>query len=295
MAYSASLTRLRRVFKRKRVSRSTVGQLVVFIFVFGIGLFIALPLVYMIGNSFKPLNELWIFPPPLFPQNPTMQNFKKMFELLTNSWVPITRYIFNTVFVTAVGSVLHILLVSLCAYPLAKHPFPGRKMVSRFISFSIKFSGAVLTIPSYIIIAKLNWLDTYQAMILPAVGSTLGCFLMVQFMGQIHDSLLEAAKIDGSGEWRIFFTIVMPMVKPAWLTLLMMSVQTFWNMSAGTLIFSEQLKTLPYAASQIVAGGIARAGVGSALMVFMLTVPLIVFLKIQSNIIQTLSSSGIKE
>ena len=284
-----------RRFHRAKVNRSHGGNFLALLLVIVLGCFTALPFVYAVGNAFKPLNELWIFPPKLFPQRPTGTNFVDLFGLLGNSWVPMTRYLFNTVFITVLGTLGQVLLASLCAYPLAKHPFPGSKVIFKAIFFSLMYGGAVTGIPSYLVMMKLGWVDTYWAVIIPAMGSTFGLYLMKQFMEQINDSILEAAKIDGAGEIRIFWTVVMPQVKSAWMTLIVFSVQNLWNSNPSTYIFSEQLKTFPYAVSQIVSGGIARAGVGSAMSVVMMIVPIVVFVFSQSQIIETMTSSGVKE
>ena len=119
---------------------------------------------------------------------------------------------------------------------------------------------------------------------------------MKQFMGtNVPDSIIEAARIDGAGELRLFWKIVMPMVKPAWLTLIVFSFQNLWNASGGVYIQSEQIKSLSYAISQIVSGGIARAGASAASIVIMMALPILVFFFTQSNIVETMSSSGIKE
>lgn len=283
------------ILKKASVNRSHAGNFVAFVVVFALGLFVALPFVYAVGNAFKPISELWLFPPPLFPRRPVLTNFIDLFGLMQNSWVPMSRYLFNTMFVTVIGTAGQVVFASLCAYPLAKHPFPGAKMIFRIIFLSLMFGSAVTGIPGYLIMVNLHFVDTYWAMIIPAMGSTFGLYLMKQFMEQINDSMLEAAKIDGAGEFRVFWRIVMPQVKPAWLTLIVFSVQGLWNMTPGTIIYSEQLKTFPYAISQIVAGGIARAGVGSAMAVIMMVVPIGVFVLTQSNIIETMTSSGVKE
>ncbi len=260
-----------------------------------LGCFVALPFVFAISNSLKPLSELWIFPPTLFPKKPTFTNYTDLFALMGNSWVPMSRYLFNTVFLTVVGTALQVIFSSLCAYPLAKHPFPGAKFIFKLIFYALMFNSAVTWIPSYLIFMKLGWIDTYWTMLVPVIGSTFGMYLMRQFMTQINDSILEAAKIDGAGEWRIFWSVVMPQVKSAWLTLIVFSVQGFWNANPSTLVFSEQLKTVPYALSQIISGGIARAGAGGAMAVLMMIVPITVFVFSQSQIIETMTSSGVKE
>lgn len=281
--------------KSKKINRSLTGNFVMFFFLLISGLFMALPLVYALSNSFKPLDELWYFPPQFIVSNPTLKNFSDLFSLISNSWVPFSRYLFNTLFITIVGTVGHVVVSSMCAYPLAKHRFPGSKLIFKLIFLSLMFNASVTAIPNYLTMASIGWVDTYQAIIVPAIGGTLGLYLMKQFMEQINDSILEAAKIDGSGEWSTFWRIVMPSVKPAWLTLIVFSVQGLWNIGSTNFIYSEALKTLPYALSQIATAGIARAGVGSAVSVVMLIVPVTVFIITQSSIIETMTSSGVKE
>ena len=158
------------------------------------------------------------------------------------------------------------------------------------------FSTAVTSIPNYIIMSKIGFIDTYAALIVPAFGMSLGLFLMKQFMDQnVPMTILEAADIDGAGEGKKFFSIVMPMVKPAWLTLIIFSVQSLWGIGNSSYIYSEQLKTLTYAFSQIQTAGVARAGVGAAIGVVMMIVPVTVFIITQSNIIETMATSGMKE
>lgn len=285
----------KKLFKFHKVNRSFSGNVVLVLILGTASLFMALPLYYTVIQSIKPLNELWIFPPRFYVQNPTFKNFSELFTLMGNSRVPFLRYIFNTLFITVVGTFFQVVLSSMCAYPLAKHRFPGSGLIFKVIVLSLMFSPAVTGIPNYLILAKLGWVDTYLAILVPILGSTLGLYLMKQFMEQIHDSILESAKIDGASEWIIFWRIVMPQVKAAWLTMIVFSVQGLWNIGATNMIYSEQLKTLPYALSQIIAAGISRAGVASAVAVVMIIAPLTVFVFTQSKVIETMSSSGIKE
>lgn len=284
-----------KLLHKAKVNRSHGGNFVVILFITIFGLFMALPFVYAVGCAFKPLNELFLYPPLLWPQNPTFDNFIQLFSLMKNSWVPMSRYLFNTVFVTVFGTLGQIILASMCAFPLAKHPFPGNKFIFQTIFLSLMFHSSATAIPTYIIMAKLNMLNSYWALILPACASSFGLYLMRQFMTQINNALLEAAEIDGANIWQTFWKIVMPMVKPAWLTLAVFSVQSLWNMGTSTYIFSEELKTLTYAISQVVAGGVARTGAGMAVSVIMMIVPISVYVLTQSSVMQTMASSGVKE
>ena len=280
--------------KQKRLSRSLGGDIVLFLILAAFGLFSAYPLVFTICNSLKPYDEMFIFPPKLFPQNLTFDNFTDLFNLIGNSQVPITRFLFNTVFITVMGTVGHVIIASMCAYPLAKYNFPGKTIIFTLIVYSLMFSGAVLGIPNYMIVSKLGLLDSPWAIIIPAFASSLGLYLMKQFMETIPMELIEAAKVDGAGELKIFFRVVMPMVKPAWLTLVILLFQSLWSADGGTFIYTDKLKPLTYALSQIVAGGISRTGAAAAVSVVMLIVPITVFVINQSKIIETMSYSGIK-
>jgi ABC-type glycerol-3-phosphate transport system permease component len=281
--------------RRRKPNRSLGGDITNIVILVLFGLFFAMPLIYAISNAFKPLDEIFLFPPRFFVRNPSLENFQDLFILMQQSWVPFSRYILNTVFITAVGTVGHVIVASMAAYVLAKHKFPGRVLFFNIVVLSLMFSYHVTAIPSYLTMSFLGWIDTYYAIIVPQLAYSLGLFLMKQFMEQIPDSLLEAARIDGASEFRVFWQIAMPTVKPAWLTLVIFVFQNLWNTTGGTYIYREELKTLPYALQQILAGGIARAGVAAAVALLMMSVPITLFIITQSNIIQTMTTSGIKE
>jgi ABC-type glycerol-3-phosphate transport system permease component len=279
---------------QKRLNRSWYGDVSLFIFLLIFGVFSAYPLIFTIGNAFKPLNEVFVFPPKLLPENPTIDNFIDLFNLMNNSYIPFTRYFFNTIFITLMGTVGHVIIASMCAYPLAKYNFPGKTLISTLIVYSLMFAPQVTNIPNYMTMSWLGLIDTQWAIILPAWQFTLGLYLMKQFMTTIPMSLIEAAKIDGASEFTIFWKVVMPQVKPAWLTLIILLFQRLWADNGGQFIYAEQLKPLSFALSQIVAGGIARTGTVAAVTLFMMIVPVVVFIISQSKIIDTMTHSGLK-
>lgn len=255
----------------------------------------SLPLIYTVNNAFKPLDELFIFPPRFFVVNPTMENFLDLVILMGNSWVPFSRYIANTLFITIVGTAGHIIFASAAAFPLAKYRFPGSQVLFSIVVLSLMFSPHVTAVPNYMVMSWLGWIDSHASLIVPALAYSLGLFLMKQFMEQLPDALLEAAKIDGASEYRIFWQIVMPNVKPAWLTLMILQFPALWGSDGGRFIYSENLKTLNYALGQIIQGGIARAGVGAAVALVIMIVPITLFIISQSSVIQTMASSGLKD
>lgn len=283
------------VNRSSRVNRSRLGTVGLFLFMIVFGVIMAMPLALIISNAFKPQDELWVFPPRLIPNNPTLENFRNMFNVMSSSWVPFFRYLFNTVFITITGSVGHVIISSMCAFPLAKKKFPGRNVIFKVIVLSLMFNATVTAIPNYLVMSGLKWIDTYFALIVPAFGASIGLYLMKQFMEQLPDALLEAARIDGANQWYTFWNIVMPNVKSAWLTLFLLSFQSLWGIGTTKFIYKEELKTLPYALSQILAGGIARAGVGAAVSVLMMSVPITIFVLCQSRIIETMTTSGMKD
>lgn len=277
-----------------RINRSRGGNIASLLMLILLGTFMLLPLIFVASNAFKPLDELFIYPPRLFVRHPTTDNFNDLMVIMAQSWVPFSRYVFNTLFLTAMGTLGHLLLASMAAYALARHQFPGSRLIFSTIVLSLMFTPAVTGIPVYILISKLHLLDTYAAVLLPAMQYSLGLYLMKQFLETLPDSVMEAARIDGAGEIRIWWSVVMPMVKPAWLTLIILMIQSLWNI-ISPYTYSEELKTMPQALQQILTGGIARTGVSAAVSLLILSVPLITFIFSQSRIIETMNASGIKE
>ena len=278
------------------LNRSAGGDAGITFFLVLMGAFMFLPMLYVILQSLKPLDELWMFPPRFYVINPTLENFSDLFSLMNTSWVPFSRYIFNTVLITACGTFGNLVLASMAAYALAKLNFPGRQWMFQVVVLSLMFHQTVNQVTHFIILTTFRMIDTYWAIIVPALATTMGLYLMKQFMeSSVSDAVLESARLDGASEFRTFLTIAMPMVKPAWLTLIIESFKGLWNTGSSVYIQSEQLKTFHYAIQQIVNGGVARAGAGAAATVVMMIVPITVFVFSQSNIIETMGSSGMKD
>ena len=285
-----------RSHKTVRLSRSKAGDIGVFIFLLLICAFMILPMLYSVIQAFKPLDELFLYPPRFFVRNPTTQNFSDVFYLTESLEVPFLRYVFNSVFITVAGTAIYIILASAAGYALGKGTFKGKSALSALVVWALLVRPEVTAIPQYVIVSKLGMVNTYWALILPALASTMGVFLIRQFVVvAIPDATLEAARIDGASEYRIFFKIVMPGIKPALMTAIIFTFQSLWNSASGTqFIFSEKLKGLPNVLSTIVAGGIARAGAASAVSVILMIPPIIVFLISQSSVMETMTHSGLK-
>ena len=261
-----------------------------------LGLFMFVPMYYVVIQSLKPLDELFMFPPRFYVIKPTLDNFGDLFTLMGDSWVPFSRYIFNTVFITICGTIGNLIFASMAAYSLAKLRFPGRKAIFQLIVTSLMFHSTVNQVTHFIILSSFAWIDTYLSIIVPSMATTMGLYLMKQFMeSSVPDTVLESARLDGASEFRTYLIIAMPMVKPAWLTLMIECFKTLWNSGSSIYIHSEQLKTFNYAIQQILTGGIARSGAGAASTVVMMMVPILVFVINQSQIIETMGSSGMKD
>ena len=298
MAVSATARRFwRRLFSNRthRVSRSRSGNFFMLLFILVIAVFSALPLVLSIGMSLKPINELYLFPPTLWPRNATFDNYKMLFSLINSTRVAFSRYAFNTVFITIATTAIHVLIASMAAYPLSKGRFLGKNFLNQIVLLALMFVPAIADVINYQTIVSLGWLDTYMAAIAPNGATTLGLFLITNYMSTIPDTLLEAARIDGCSDFRIYWSIVMPICKPAWLTLIIIMFQNIWGQTHTAYIYQEAMKTLPYALTQITTGGYIRAGAAQSVGVLMLIVPAIIFIFNQTKILETMASSGIKE
>jgi len=279
--------------RNRHANRTRFGTFMIFLFLGLLGAFMILPLLYGILNAFKPLEEIYIYPPRFWVRNPTMENFSMLFKLASGLQVPFSRYAFNNIFVSVVTTVGHVVISSMAAFPLAKYRLRIGWLFKVVVS-CLMFSSAVLWIPQYVIMSRLGMIDTYWVYILPALPAPIGVFLMKQFMEQIPFVLVESATIDGASQWRTFWSIVMPQVKPAWLTLALFAFQGVWNQSLQGLVFSEELKMLGDAISQIMAGGFVRMGASMAGSVFMIIPPFLLFLGTQNRVIETMAHSGIK-
>ena len=292
----AKVQKIRTRGHRVVLNRSAGGDAGITVMLTIFGLFMFLPMYYVVIQSLKPLDELFMFPPRFYVINPTLDNFGDLFSLMSESWVPFSRYIFNTVFVTLCGTVGNLIFASMAAYSLAKLRFPGRKAIFQLIVTSLMFHSTVNTVTHFIILSSFGWIDTYLARIIPSMATTMGLYLMKQFMeSSVPDTVLESARLDGASEFRTFLTIAMPMVKPAWLTLIIQCFQSLWNSGSSIYVHSEELKSFNYAIQQILTGGIARSGAGAAATVVMMLVPIAVFVINQSKIIETMGSSGMKD
>lgn len=279
----------------KKQQRSIGGTIGLFLLLAIMGTFMAFPLVYAVASAFKPPEEFFLFPPPIFPNNPTTENFTQLGMVISNMWISFERYLFNSLFISITSTVVYLLIATLAAYPLAKHEFPGKKGANELITLALMFTAAVTAIPQYIVLSYLGLVDNPLGVLLPTLASTMGVFLCVQYMEILPNAVLESGRMDGASEWRIWSSIVVPNVRPAMFTMMIFQFQAVWNTTGANVIYNEAWKTLPAAMSQVATAGIARAGVGSAASIILMIPPIAVFIISQSNVMETMAHSGIKD
>lgn len=283
--------------KGKRIKRynTTVGNTVIFIFLVLLSAFMILPMLYAVLQSFKPMEEIFAYPPKFFVKNPTVNNYLQAIKLADNLYIPFSRYLVNSALVSLAGTLIYVLIAVMAGYALAKGKFPGNKMISGLVVWTMLFTGSITAIPQYIVISKLGMIDSHLSIILPAFAETMGIFLMKQFIiSDIPDEILEAARIDGAGELKIVTDIIFPNIKPACATLIIFTFQGLWNNSGATYIYTESKKLLPTVLSSISGGGLARAGATAAVAVILMIPPIFMFLYSQRSVTETMSHSGMK-
>lgn len=287
---------MKRIVKRRTINW---GSIFLYIFLTAFGLLMMMPLVYMVSTALKPIGELFLFPPRFLVQNPTLVNFYHLLLVTGSSFVPFSRYIFNSLFVTLGIVIGGVLISAMAAYPIAKHNMRFRGAIFSLIVTSLMFSPLVLQIPQYLIISKVGLMNTYFAMILPYLAAPIGMFLMTQFLRQIPDALLEAARMDGASEWKVFWIVVMPMLKPAIATFALFAFIQAWNDPYPSMVYTtqEDMKSLPLAVQTIGGGAgiVARVGTLAAASLLMIIPTIIVFIITQRMVLQTMAHSGLKE
>lgn len=274
-----------------------VSQIKFYLFLIPFAVFMVIPIVYMFTTAFKPQEELFKFPPSILVENPTWDNFSDLFRLFSTSSVPATRYIFNSIIVSVLTVVISVVLSVSAGYVLSKKDFRGRKLLFEINTLALMFVPIAVTIPRFIIIVQLGLIDKFISNILPIVAMPIGLFLVKQFIDQIPNAVIEAARIDGAGEFTILFRVIIPMVKPALATIAILSFQSAWGATEASVYFinDESLKTFAYYISTFAnASTTATQGVAAASALIMFLPNLVIFIVMQSKVMDTMAHSGIK-
>ena len=279
----------------KKFDRSQIKFYIVLI---PVAIFMGLPILYIFSHAFKPFDELFAYPPKFFVTQPTLDNFKSLFANMELSNMPVSRYIFNSVVVTLIVVAFTILICAMAAYALSKKRFQLKNIIFEINTLALMFVAAAVSIPRYLVIVNMGLIDSMLSQILPFLVMPMGIFLVKQFVDQIPDSLIEAARIDGAGDITIFLKIILPLIKPALATIAILSFQTVWNSVEASTMFinNESLKTFAYYMSTLTSAnsGVAGQGMAAAASLIMFIPNLIVFIFMQNKVMDTMAHSGIK-
>ncbi|HPV63596.1 MAG TPA: carbohydrate ABC transporter permease, partial [Fervidobacterium sp.] len=274
-------------------------QIPFYIILIPLAIFMILPIIFIFSHSLKPLDELFAFPPTFFPQKPTLENFKNLFSTTTENGIPISRYIFNSVVVTVAVMFFNILISTMAAFALSKMKFKMKNIIFEINTIALMFVSTTVTIPRYLLISELQIVNTYFAHILPLISMPVGVFLIKQFLDQVPDSLIEAAKVDGASSFYIYRKIVLPLIRPAIATVAILSFQIVWNNieTSSLYVNDETLRTFAFYMSTLtsnIGNNVAGQGMAAAATLIMFLPNLIMFIVLQSNVMNTMAYSGIK-
>lgn len=283
---------------RKLRKQISFPRIVLIVFLTTVGVFMLIPIIFLFNHAFKPLNELFAYPPTILVKQPTWRNFEQLLLSSTAGLVPFTRYLFNSAVISAIATGAVILVSTMAGYVLSKHRFHFKTMIMGLILISLMFAPETVAIPRYLVISGLGLKDTYFAHILPFLASPLAVFLMRQFIDQIPASLTEAAKLDGASDMYIFTKIIIPLTAPALATVSIITFQAVYlDVETSTFFMTkETMKTLAYYATALVVNvpGVAATSLAAAIGLIMFLPNLIMFLLFQRKMIQTMLHSGVK-
>ncbi len=284
-----------RQIKPRRFDR---GQIKILLILLPLTLFMALPIVFILNHAFKPMEELFAFPPTFFVRNPTLDNFTKLLKFSRSAGIPLSRYAFNSLLVTALTVGLALLLTTCAAFAFSKIRFRGRSLMLQINQIAIMFVATAVLIPRYMVISGLGLIDTVLAHVLPLVAMPVALFLVKQFIDQVPDSLIEAAHLDGASDLQVYWKIVLPIIRPAIATAMVLVFQQVWtNMETSSYFTNdESMKTLTFYMNTLVNAnsGVAGQGVSAAASLIMFVPNLILFIICQSSVMNTMATSGIK-
>lgn len=274
------------------------GQLKIILIILPLVIFMGMPIIFIINHAFKPMEELFAFPPTFFVKNATLDNFTKLMKFSDSSGIPLSRYIFNSLLVTVITVGAALLLTTLSAFALSKIKFKGRNTLTQINQIAIMFVSTAVLIPRYMVICNLGLIDNLFAHILPLVAMPVALFLVKQFVDQIPDSLLEAAYMDGATDLDIYLKVILPMIKPAIATASILVFQQVWtNMETSSYFFNDDsMKTLTFYMNTLVNANntVAGQGMSAAASLIMFVPNLVLFIILQNKVMNTMANSGIK-
>lgn len=274
------------------------NQIPIYLFLVPLAIFMAIPIVFIVSHAFKPIEELFAFPPKFFVENPVMDNFTRLARQASAGGISITRYIFNSLIVTVSVVILSMAMSSMAAFALSKLRFRAKSTLMEINNLAMMFVPVAVIIPRYLLIDNLGMVNTYFAHILPLVAMPVGMFLVKQFTDQVPDSLIEAAIVDGAGYLKVYRKIILPMIKPALATVAILAFQSVWGNTETSSMFTtkESMRTLPFYMGTLSSNtaSVAGQGVAAAASLIMFVPNLLLFILCQSRVMNTMAHSGIK-
>ncbi|MFA6141902.1 MAG: carbohydrate ABC transporter permease [Candidatus Omnitrophota bacterium] len=278
-------------FRKSKWSHNAAIKSAIYVFLILGAISIAVPYVWMFVTSVKPVEEVQSYPPSFIVKHPTILPYQDLFQL-----IPILRYIWNSIYVAAAVTIANLFFCSLAGYAFAKHRFWGRDKIFFVLLGSLMIPWQVNLISGFILMRKLGWLNSYNALIIPVMASVFGVFLCRQFIMAIPDDLIDAAKIDGCGEFTIYRLVILPLIKPVLATLAILTFLQQWNNFIWPLIVinSSEMRTLPLALSVINSQFGTRFAMVMAGAVVATTPMLIVFLLFQKYFMKGIAMTGLK-
>jgi len=287
-------------YKGKRINPQKFerGQIKIIILILPLVIFMAMPLIFIANHAFKPMEELFAFPPTFFVRNATMDNFTKLIKFSRTAGIPLSRYVFNSIIVTILTVGLSLLFTTCAAFALAKIKFKGRNLMMQINQIALMFVAVAVLIPRYLVVCQLGMIDSIWAHILPLVAYPVALFLVKQFVEQVPDSLIEAAYMDGATDMQVYWKLIIPMIKPAIATASILVFQQVWtNMETSNYyINADNMKTLTFYMNTLVNANntVSGQGIAAAATLIMFVPNLVLFIILQNSVMNTMAHSGIK-
>ena len=284
--------------KKMNPTRFHKSQLKFYAILIPMAVVMGLPIIYIFSQALKPLDELFIYPPKFFAQKPSLDNFKKLIESMLGSEVPIYRYFFNSILSTLLTVVCTIFITAFAGYALSKKDFKAKGLIFEINTAALMFVGAAVKIPKYLVIYYSGLIDNFWVHIIPGLAMPVGLFLVKQFMDQIPDALIEAARIDGAKDFQIFMKVIMPLSKSSLATVVILTFQAAWNAIEASELYlnADNMKTFAYYMTTLTTTGNDVVGIGqaAAATLIMFIPNLVIFIFMQKNVMSTMAHSGIK-
>lgn len=275
-----------------RQAKRTLTNILLYSVLILVSLFMLLPFVWMLSTSFKLAEDIFGYPPQLIPANPVLDNY--IYVIFEKG---VLQNLYNTAVIAALATLAALFFSTLAGYGFAKYEFPGKKGLFAFLLATMIIPGAVMLVPSYILMRQFGWVDTFWPLILPGAASAFWIFFFRQFISTISDELLDAARIDGASDFRIYWNIIVPIIAPAMVSMGLIFFMASWNAYQGPRIYlksPEKMVMTQAIMSMQGSAGFTAWGEYMALAVISLIPLMILFLVFQRRIVEGIMAGAMK-